>query len=224
MTVFSLINNDPLIFQLCCFLVAKSCPTLCDHMDCSPLGSSVCGTSHARILEWVAISFSRGSSQPRDQTCISCVFCIAGRFFTCWAIREAQPVITKLLGVSFDLGMPWEDYWSAKDTRHEPRMFGKLWPTVWYKSQLDKERRLFYYNLTRKAVPAPHFHFFSTLHALHMWDWCPWWLSFPSCLPSLHLCSLVKCISEHWLPSWDFLKNPGLPTVISKGYHEASKT
>ena len=71
MTVFSLINNDPLIFQLCCFLVAKSCPTLCDHMDCSPLGSSVCGISHARILEWVAISFPRGSSQARAQIRIS---------------------------------------------------------------------------------------------------------------------------------------------------------
>ena len=71
MTVFSLINNDPLIFQLCCFLVAKSCLTLCDHMDCSPLGSSVCGISQARILEWVAISFSRGSSQARAQIRIS---------------------------------------------------------------------------------------------------------------------------------------------------------
>ena len=43
-------------------LVAQSCPTLCDPMDCSPPGSSVRGISRARILEWVAISFSRGSS------------------------------------------------------------------------------------------------------------------------------------------------------------------
>ena len=48
-------------------------------MDCSPPGSSVHGISQARILEWVAISFSRGSSQPRDRTH---VFCLAGRFFT----------------------------------------------------------------------------------------------------------------------------------------------
>jgi len=48
-------------------------------MDCSPPGSSVHGISQARILEWIAISFSRGSSRPRDQTCISC---LAGRFFT----------------------------------------------------------------------------------------------------------------------------------------------
>ena len=46
--------------------VAQSCPTLCDPMDCSPPGSSVHGIFQARILEWVAISFSRGSSPPRD--------------------------------------------------------------------------------------------------------------------------------------------------------------
>ena len=51
--------------------VAQSCPTLCDPMDCSPPGSSVCGILQARILEWVAISFSRGSSQSRDRTPVS---------------------------------------------------------------------------------------------------------------------------------------------------------
>ena len=56
----------------------ESCPTLCDPMDCSPPGSSIHGILQARILEWVAISFSRGSSQPRDQTQVSC---IAGRNF-----------------------------------------------------------------------------------------------------------------------------------------------
>ena len=66
--------------------VAQSCPTLCDPMDCSPPGSSVPGILQARILEWVAICFSRGSSWPRDQTYVSC---IAGRCFNLWAIREA---------------------------------------------------------------------------------------------------------------------------------------
>ena len=55
-------------------------------MDCSPPGSSVHGILQARVLESVAISFSRGSSWPRDQTQVSCV---AGRFFTIWAAREA---------------------------------------------------------------------------------------------------------------------------------------
>ena len=57
----------------------------CDPMDCSPPGSSVHGILQARILEWVAISFSRWSSWPRDWTQVSC---IAGRFFTVWAMRR----------------------------------------------------------------------------------------------------------------------------------------
>ena len=67
-------------------LVAQLCPTLCDPMDCSLPGSSVHGILQGRILEWIAISFSRGSSQSRDRTQVSC---IAGRFFTIWATREA---------------------------------------------------------------------------------------------------------------------------------------
>ena len=63
------------------------CPTLCDPMDCSPPGSFVHGILQARILEWDAIPFSRVSSWPRDQTQVSCM---AGRFFTVWASREAQ--------------------------------------------------------------------------------------------------------------------------------------
>ena len=59
--------------------VAQLCPTLCDPKDCSPPGSSVPGVSQARILEWVAMSFSRGCSQCRDQTQASH---IAGGFFT----------------------------------------------------------------------------------------------------------------------------------------------
>ena len=69
--------------------VAWPCPTLCDSMDCSPPGSSIHGIFQARVLEWIAISFSRGSSWPRDQTQVSC---IAGRHFTIWATREAQEV------------------------------------------------------------------------------------------------------------------------------------
>ena len=49
------------------------CLTLCNPMDCNPPGSSVHGISQARILEWVTMPFSRGSSQPRDKTCSSCI-------------------------------------------------------------------------------------------------------------------------------------------------------
>ena len=61
---------------------AQSCLTLCDPMD-----YTVHGILQARILEWVAVPFSRESSQPWDRTQVSC---IAGGFFTVWATREAQ--------------------------------------------------------------------------------------------------------------------------------------
>ena len=68
-------------------LVTQSCPILCNPMDCNPPDSSVHVILQARILEWVVIPFSRGSSQPRDWTWVSC---IASSFFTIWATKEAQ--------------------------------------------------------------------------------------------------------------------------------------
>ena len=67
-------------FWFCCCLVAKSCLTLRDPMDYSPQGSSVHGISQAIMLEWTAISFSRGSSWFKDWTYVSCLFCTASRF------------------------------------------------------------------------------------------------------------------------------------------------
>ena len=66
--------------------VAQSCLTLCESVECSSPGSSIHGILQPRILEWVPISFSRGSSRPRDRTQVSC---IAGRRFNLWATREA---------------------------------------------------------------------------------------------------------------------------------------
>ena len=63
-------------------LVTQLCPTLWDTMDCSLPGSSVHGILQARTLEWVAISFSRGSSQFRDLIQVSFISCIAGGLFT----------------------------------------------------------------------------------------------------------------------------------------------
>ena len=65
--------------------VAQLCPTLCSPMDCSLPGSSVHGIFQAIVLECIAISFSRGSSQPRDRTQ---VFRVVDRRFTVWATRE----------------------------------------------------------------------------------------------------------------------------------------
>ena len=71
----------------CCCLVAKLCPTPCDPMDCSPPGSSVNGIPQVRILEGVAICFSKGYSQPRDRTHVSC---IGRQVLYHWANREAS--------------------------------------------------------------------------------------------------------------------------------------
>ena len=68
-------------------IVTQSYPTLRDPLDCSSLGSSIHRIFQVRILEWVFISSSRGSSRPKDQ--------IAGRFFTCWATKEAQQILDK---------------------------------------------------------------------------------------------------------------------------------
>ena len=87
---------------------AQLCPTLCDPMDCSPPGSYVHGTFQARMLEWVAISFSRGSSQPRDRTrvgiLISCVSCIGKQILyhcTTWKVpftgRQEAKRLTSVL-------------------------------------------------------------------------------------------------------------------------------
>ena len=75
-----------------CCLVTKSYLILCDPMDYSQLGSSVHGILQARILEWIAISFSRGSSQPRDRTHISCV---GRQILYCWATRKVLAIMTR---------------------------------------------------------------------------------------------------------------------------------
>ena len=78
-------NKLPICLNCYCVLVAQSCLTVCDPMDYSLPGCSVHGILQARILERVAISFSRGSSRPRDQIQVSCT---AGRFFTIRATRK----------------------------------------------------------------------------------------------------------------------------------------
>ena len=68
-------------------VVAQSCPTLCDPMDCGLPGSSVHGIFQPIVLEWIAISFSKGSSQTRDRTPVSR---IVDRHFTIWATRDIR--------------------------------------------------------------------------------------------------------------------------------------
>ena len=73
--------------RCCSCLVAQLCPSLCNPKDCSPPGFSIHGILQARILKWVAISFSRGSSCPRDRTHISC---LSRQTLSHWASREVQ--------------------------------------------------------------------------------------------------------------------------------------
>ena len=71
--------REEILLSCMCAESPQLCLTLCDPMDCSPPGSSVPGILQAGILEWIAISFSRGSYQPRDRSQVSH---IAGRYFT----------------------------------------------------------------------------------------------------------------------------------------------
>ena len=105
----------------------QSCPTLCNPMDCSLPGFSVHGILQARILESVAMHFSRESSWPRDWTCFSCVFCIASGFFTTepqgkFIINKFYPSLTSLLKLLY---WPWEIwitsckiYYLSKPAKH----------------------------------------------------------------------------------------------------------
>ena len=72
-----------------CYML-QSCPILWNPMDCSPPGSLVQGILQARILVWIAMPFSRASSQPRDLTHVSCASCIAGGFFTAESLEDPK--------------------------------------------------------------------------------------------------------------------------------------
>ena len=101
-----LLNSEFFIYSNhCCYLIARPCLTLLWRLDYSPSGSFVHGISQARILEQVAISFSRLSFQPRDRTRVSC---IGRRILYQWATREACILITR----------PLSDIWFANILSH----------------------------------------------------------------------------------------------------------
>ena len=92
-------DTSPLQNKDAYLLSLQLCLTVCDPMNCSPLGSSVHGTMQARILEWIAMPSSRGSSRPRERTHISYLWwspVLAGRFFTFSATWEACKIKIKL--------------------------------------------------------------------------------------------------------------------------------
>ena len=88
-----------------CAQSLQLCPTLCEPMDHSLPGPTVHGILQAGLLEWVAISFSRGSLRPRHGTCVSC---IASGFFYHWATAEAHCTIDSTTFFGYTTRLPWE--------------------------------------------------------------------------------------------------------------------
>ena len=91
----------------CVCACAQSCRTLCDAMDCSPPGFSVHGTPQSRILERVAIPFSRRSSRPRDRIWVSWVSCLGRRVLYHCTTCEAQEFMYDDDQIIFTNGPPW---------------------------------------------------------------------------------------------------------------------
>ena len=115
--------------------VAQSYPILCNSMDCSLPGSSVSGILQAKILEWVAIPFSKGSSKPRDRTQVSPT---AGRLFIFWATRLFQrgAKIKDIGGCDGHIRThkaPWGPAWVQC-------LFGKLTILSWLFSEIQQKR------------------------------------------------------------------------------------
>ena len=121
--------------------LAQLCPTICNPMNYSPPGFSVHGILQARILEWVVLPFSRGSSPPKDRNWVSC---IASRFFIIWAIWEARYIL-----YCHKLIFPPE-------TSSSNGLWGQLYTPI----NLAKDYNLFYSK--RKQGTVHVFFFFST--------------------------------------------------------------
>ena len=112
-------------------------------MDCSPPGPSVHGILQARILEWAAIPFSKGSAQLRDQTSVSC---IAGRFINIWANSDVslQRNLERKKLSCFPSRIPWGQWWSRKqwfltwDPGRTPPLFTWLRAISWARGGPEK--------------------------------------------------------------------------------------
>ena len=132
------------------YTAAQLCLTLCDPVDCSLPGSSVHGIFQARILEWVAISYSRGSSQPRDWTWISCISCIGRQvLFHC-----ATWVTFTLAGEILDLKMePVSNRWlEGSCCVAQGAQLSALWRPAGVGGELMREGRCVYVEQIHFAV------------------------------------------------------------------------
>ena len=190
---------------------AQSCLTLCDPMDCSPPGSSVHGIFQARILEWVAISSSTGSSWPRDQTRVSYISC-SGRQILYHSLPLGSPLqelnLTKMLQVrkwksgrvsGAEMGKPSpgtsEKVKSGMSTSRVclGEGYGKLFPlhktsSLWIHSQASSEQLRAGIRHQGQRAERPNGQGALT-HTVHHHIWPQWpsedWLPFYFCFPNL---------------------------------------
>ena len=137
----------------------------------SPSGSSVHGILQARILEWVASSFSRGSSQPKDQTRVFCISCIAGEFFNHWTVGEAQ---YNTYHDTIAIGSFFQDEWRmTTDSMVSPQIF--------FFFRVSQECFCFHWILYCKYIigiqQRNHENIHKTYKNIHLWLFpCPWQL------------------------------------------------
>ena len=129
-------------------LVAQLCPTLSDPTDCNPPGSSVCGIYRARVLEWVAILFSRASSQPRDRTWVSW---IADRFFTVWPLvkmmgKKADNLWSKSKFLRRGLWCTRSVSLEGKRSSGQENFMRRKWPILWKTSPLELSTEIYLYS------------------------------------------------------------------------------
>ena len=118
--------------------VTQSCLTLCVPMDCSLPGSSVHGIFQAIVLEWVAISFSSGSSQPRDRAQVSHV---VDRRFTVWATREVQSQIKAMTKNAQTTAQLHSSHMLVKQcSKFSKPGFSNMWTVNFQMFKLDLEK------------------------------------------------------------------------------------
>ena len=126
-------------------LCAQSCPTLCNPMDCSLPGFSVHGIFQAGILEWVAVSFSRGSSWPRDWTYISCVSCIGRLILTTAPHGKPSNVNGCQRNAFFPYDLLWLERWLGRRESQAVdnwwQITNALWPDGWTSEDFSAPRR-----------------------------------------------------------------------------------
>ena len=125
-----------------CVKSLQSCPTLCDPMDYGPLGSSVHGLLQAKILEWVAISSSRGSFQSRDWTHIFCIFCLGRQILYHWvtwgfSLTEVAFIPFASVGIQSGAELTGEAWnhprlWDESGRVWEIRLLLKVWHSGYF--------------------------------------------------------------------------------------------